>query len=282
MSDPQAIGDYKVARKLGVGLMGPVYLGTFQGAYWALRVINDNMVRHTNTVGKLVGDVMHDSLVRYKEMGADSTVGGFLSTDYVDAKQIGRDALAGLSSSQRLEFVCNLLEGVNFLHGRGAVHGCIKRSNVLLRGKDKNIQGLLIDAGLVYVPSQGNDFKLLRRAYPTMAPELIRAYIGGDRKAIDAALTAPIDVYGAGMLVAEVFSGRVFFDDARSIDELLKLKTSTRIEMSGVNSPHPHLDLASLNRAVAAATASDPGSRPTIRDFIDQVKACALEKEEAA
>ena len=270
-SAPNTIGSYKVARELAVGLLGPVYLGTYENAYWALRVIDESMVRQGKTIGALIGDVVHDSLVRYKELGADNSVGGFLSTDYVEAKPIGRDGLAGLPSKDRISFVQQLLDGIGYLHKRGLVHGNIKRTNVLLRKRGENRNGLLIDAGLIYVPNPNNASKLLHRAYPTMAPELIQAYAGGDRKAIDEALTPAADVYAAGMLVAEVFSGRQFFTDARSIDDLLRMKRDTTITMTGCNDPHRHIDLSLLDHAIQAAIADSPANRPTIAGFIESL-----------
>lgn len=274
MADPQAIGDYKVVRKLGIGLMGPVYLGTHQNAYWALRVINEEVVRTTPTVGKLIGEVMHKNLVRYKQLGADTTVGGFLSTDYIEARPITRDGLAGMNAFQRLEFICGILEGLAFLHGKGSVHGCLKASNVLLRRRGKDADGLIIDAGLVYVPSAARAIDLLHNGYAAMAPELIEAYAANDRKIVDKALTTAADVYAAGLLVVEVLSGRRAFTDARSVPDLLERKRKIKVTVTGVNDPHAHIDLNGLNRVVAAAIDPAPSSRPLIKDFLTALRAC--------
>ncbi len=62
------LGTYKIVRQLGSGLMGPVYLATSQNAYWAVRHIDETLIRTTGAMSKLVGDVLHPSLVRYKEV----------------------------------------------------------------------------------------------------------------------------------------------------------------------------------------------------------------------
>ena len=273
MSDPKTVGGYKILRPLGSGLMGTVYLATQQNQYWALRVVDEGRMRATGTVAKLVGDVLHPALVRYKEIGADPQVGGFITTDYVEARPVSRDGLAGLRASSRLGFITGLLEGLKVLHARGAIHGAIKTSNVLLRRRQQQIDGLFIDAGFVYTTGPNRSGELLRSAFPYMAPELVQAYAGGDRNAIERTLSVGCDIYSAGLLVAEVLSGRTLFADAREPTELVVRKRSTSVEVTGVNDPYVHLDLVALNQALRSATASDPAQRPaSISAFIDALQ----------
>ncbi len=274
------VGSYKIVRELGVGLMGTVYHATHEGQYWALRVIDDSIVRLTSTTNKLVGDERHPALVRYKEAGADPSVGAYLSTDYMDAHPVSRDRLAGLSSSARVQFLSGLLEGVDWLHKNKLVHGCIKTSNVLMSTRGKKVDGMFIDAGLVYVPNSMNRHRLLRTAYPSMAPELLEAYASGERKTIDAALTSAVDVYAAGLLVAEAFSGRRLFADARSEQELLERKRSMKVEVIGINNPRRHLDLKRLNSVIHSATEPDPNKRlADVSALIEALNACILADE---
>jgi serine/threonine-protein kinase len=273
MTQPSTIGSYKVVRQLGSGLMGPVYLAANGNQYWALRTLDERLMRTTAAVSKLVGEVAHPSLVRYREIGADPQAGGFLSTDYVEAHPIARDLLADLRARERLDCVLNLLSALQTLHQRGGAHGNVKPSNVLLRRRGRQLDALLIDAGFAYVSGAHNLARLLRGAYPWMAPELIEAYQVGERGGIDKAITVAADVYAAGILVAEVFSGRQAFADARDVADLLNRKRRSKLAIAGVNLHHEHLDLGTLGDAVAAATNPDPGSRPaTIPAFIDALK----------
>jgi len=274
VTQPTTVGSYKVVRTLGAGLMGPVYLGTHQNQYWVLRILSDNAIRSTTNVNKLVGDVLHPCVVRYREVGVDPQVGGFVSTDYIEARPIHRDALAGQRSHGRLQFLLRLAEGLKTMHGRGIMHGCIKRSNVLLRKDDDRIEGLCLDAGFTYVPSPQLLPRLLAGAFPTMAPELIEAYQSGDRNAIERTLTPQVDIYAFGILVAEVLSGRPAYATCRDLADLLAVKRSTRLHATGINDPHGHLDLAALDAAIGTATATDPGQRPaSIQVLIDQLSA---------
>jgi len=277
------LGTYKIVRQLGSGLMGPVYLATSQNAYWAVRHIDETLIRTTGAMSKLVGDVLHPSLVRYKEVGADPQAGGFVSTDFIDARPISRDGLAGLRAAARLSFVVNLLEGLSVLHKRGSVHGAVKPSNVLLRRKGAQADGIFIDAGFMYVAAPANQARLLRGTYPFLAPELIEAYLTGDRASIEKVLTVKADVYSAGLLVAEILSGRQMFADPRSPQDLLQRIRSGTVEVSGVNDPLPHLDLARLNQAIKSAVNIDPGARTaTIRQLIDELTQCLPKPEPAA
>jgi len=282
MSDPKTVGSYKIVRLLGSGLMGAVYLATNQNQYWALRIIDEKRLRTSSGVAKLVGDVLHPSLVRYKEIGADPAVGGFITTDYIEARPVTRDGLAGLRASARLGFITGLLEGLKALHGRGALHGAIKPSNVLLRRRKDQVDGLFIDAGFIYATGSERDGDLLRAAYPYMAPELVEAYAKGDRNVIEKSISVASDVYAAGLMVAEVLSGRMLFADARDAGELVARKRATTVEVTGVNDPLVHLDLVALNLILRAATAADPAQRPaSVGALIDGLRTC-LPKAAAA
>ena len=141
------------------------------------------------------------------------------------------------------------------------------------RRRGRQLDALLIDAGFAYVSGAHNLARLLRGAYPWMAPELIEAYQAGERGGIDKAITVAADVYAAGILVAEVFSGRQAFADARDVADLLNRKRRSTLAIAGANPHHEHLDLGTLGDAVTAATNPDPGSRPaTIPAFIDALK----------
>ncbi|MCS6969665.1 MAG: protein kinase [Planctomycetota bacterium] len=277
-----SIGSYKVVRQLGNGLMGPVLLATHNNAYWAVRVIDEAIVRSTASLSRLVGDVLHPALVRYKEVGADPASGGFVSTDFIDAKPIARDALSGLRAAAKLELLLQTLEGLAVLHQRGAVHGCLKPSNVLLRRKGSEVQAIIIDAGFAYVPSAINAERLLRYAYPWMAPELVDAYQSGQRGAVDKALTPSVDIYAAGLLVAHVLSGRLLHTQVRSLDELRQRVRSGSLRLTGINDPHQHLDLRQLDAAIRQAADPDPAQRPSsLRAFIEALRG-ALPKPAAA
>lgn len=280
MEMPQTLGPYKVVKKLGSGLMGDVYLGVKDNAYWALRLTGESTVRVTASVGKLVGDPIHDSVVRYKEIGTDQRLGSFISTDYVDARYVTRDGLAGMRSKGRLEFVISLLDGLAALHKVGARHGCIKPSNVLLRRSRGagEAYGLFIDAGFMYIPSEKALPRFLDSTFPYFAPELIRSYLEGDRKKIEEAITVPADIYGAGLLVAEVLSGRRQFAGSRSVEDLLHRKMTGTIEMTGMNDPYEHLRLTTLNAVIRRATAAKPSERyDSMASLREALRECLLE-----
>lgn len=276
MDMPERIGSYKVVRKLGSGLMGDVYMGVQENSYWALRVMSDANVRSTSSVAKLVGDPIHDAVVRYKEVGTDSTVGAFISTDFVEAKPLSRDGLAGMRSKERMQFIIHLLGGLEELHKRGAIHGSIKPSNVLLRRPKSSQQahGLFIDSGFMYAPQEQHLHKFISSVFPYLAPEVIEAYASGDRSRIEEALTPKADIYSVGLLVAETLSGRRLFFGSRSIEELLHRKRNSTVEITGLNDPLEHLRMQAANSAVRKVTHHDPHQRPA---SIVELRATLLE-----
>ena len=277
----QKIGDFQVVREIATGLMGKIFHVSADNAYWALRLLDDRVVRQTATVNRLVGDERHTALVRYKETGADPAQGTFLVTDYIEARSISRDAIAGLPSRLRVDALVQLFDGIKWLHENDLVHGCIKPSNVMFSmRKDKIELAMFTDAGLVYVPSAANEDRLLRRAYPYCSPELVEAYSSGDRATIDGSLTKSSDIYGLGMMIAESFSGRRLFADCRSIDELLGEKQSTAIRMVCLNQPRKHIDLRKLSQLVEACTAPSMADRPkSVAEVLEQLQGAVVQEK---
>lgn len=266
---PTTVGPYRIARTLGEGLMGPVYLGTHQNQYWAVRLIDSSLLQTSTSVNRLVGDVLHEALVRYREIGADPALGAYVVTDYVESRHLTRDALQGMRSPARVKFLRPILEGLAVLHKRGATHGALKPNNVLLRGRAGQYQALVIDAGFIYVVNEQTLPRLLRFAFPTMAPELVEAYLTRQRSAVDRALTSKADIYAAGQLIAETLSGLRAFTDLRSGDDLLAAKRGRQLGVTGVNDPLALVDMAALDKAVKSATEPDPAKRlASIADLI--------------
>lgn len=262
MSTPTAIGPYQVIRQIGDTMTGPVYMARHEDEHWAVKLITDSHGRLTDTAYKLVGDVLHDRLVRYKAVDTAESGSLYLVTDYVQGQPLQRRGIRHLAMADRLGLLCDLLGALAFLHDKQMVHGGLHASAVVLHKIGSQLHGLLIDAGVQPVVTERNRPLLLRQAYPAMAPELITAYERGDHVELDEALAPAIDVYAAGLLVAEVLGGRPLFADARSAHELIEQKRHTAVRLAGTSDPHRTIDVAAVDAVVRDACDPDPARRP--------------------
>ncbi|CAM8975142.1 hypothetical protein QQ045_030808 [Rhodiola kirilowii] len=204
-----ATNNFDVSHRLGRGGFGIVYKGTLrnglqvavkalsvesrQGVHEFMTEINTiSNVRHPNLV-ELVGYCIHDS-------------NRILVYEYVENNSLDRALLGSKSTNIKLDWekrsaIClGTAQGLAFLHEElvpHIVHRDIKASNILL---DKDFNPKIGDFGLAKLFPDDITHISTRIAGTTgyLAPEYA---LGGQ-------LTLKADVYGFGVLVLEIVSGR--------------------------------------------------------------------------
>jgi serine/threonine protein kinase len=100
--------------------------------------------------------------------------------------------------------VLRLARALEYVHSEGILHGDIKPANVLLTLHNGP---QLLDFGMSRAPSStwGKDIKFCGGTLPYMAPEQLEAFLAPD---LWKDVGAGADLYGLGLLLAEVLTGR--------------------------------------------------------------------------
>jgi len=136
------LGDYRIERLLGRGAMGEVYLALHTGLrkHYALKTLPKSLSRSSNfqmrfkDEARTLAQLEHAHVVPVHNYGEAEGV-SFLVMGYVEGGSL-EDYLnvqgGKLPTSEVATILRQVLEGLNYAHGRGVIHRDLKPGNILL------------------------------------------------------------------------------------------------------------------------------------------------------
>jgi tetratricopeptide (TPR) repeat protein len=210
-STPARIGPYDVARELGHGGMGTVYLAV-RGADGfrqtvALKLVrrgmdSDFILERFRGERQILAGLDHAGIARLLDGGSTADGLPYFVMEYIPGRHLLDDAQArSLSVRDRLLLFLQVSDAVAYAHRHLVVHRDIKPSNILVtpEGAPK-----LLDFGLARLlrpdlEVEGRTETALRLLTPEYAsPEQVR----GER------VTTATDIYSLGVVLFELLTGR--------------------------------------------------------------------------
>ncbi len=223
---PQPIPGYQLVREIGRGRMGVVYLALARDGQTPVAVKTiipalagtRSQVRRFLREANILRTLDHPRIVPFRALGeADGQF--YFVMDYVPGTDAGQilKAEGPLAIPRAVGLVCQLLEALEFAHGRGFVHRDIKPSNMLVTLRAGREVVLLADFGLARF-HQRSALRGVTRVgdvggtTPFMAPEQVSNF----RQAKPAA-----DQYAAGATLYKLLTGRYVFDLPPDFDRQL-------------------------------------------------------------
>ena len=225
------LGPYRVGPLVGRGGMGDVYRarrddGLFERAV-ALKVVRDGadsaaVMARFAAERRILGTLEHPGIARLIAAGVEATgpASGrpWLALELVDGVPI-TEAAGALPVEGRVTLVAEVARALGHAHRRLVVHRDLKPSNVLVTAADGGRGVKLLDFGIAKILDADAEADLtalhartpMTRAYA--APEQVRGE----------PVTTATDVYGLGLLLFEVLTGRKPFsaDSARRLERYI-------------------------------------------------------------
>ncbi len=218
---------YKIERMLGRGGMGAVYLAEHTELHKqvALKVLHRYMSTNEEVVARFereavaAGRLAHPSIVAATDFGRLEDGSFYLALEYVDGVSLA-DQLKDtgpFEERRAVSIAYQICDALCTAHAAGIVHRDLKPDNVLLVNvEDGNELVKVVDFGIAKVSLEEDEQEGLTRAGLVFGtPEYM-----SPEQAMGHTVDARSDLYGIGMLLYEMLSGRSPFR-AQEVTEML-------------------------------------------------------------
>jgi serine/threonine protein kinase len=216
------IEEYKVEALLGAGGMARVYRGmdTRLKRYVAIKVIDfshqhdPSYVTRFEREAQMIAQLSHPNVVPLYRYGE---IDGFLYMvmQYIDGSDL-YSVLSGYKIDEEfmepedvLHIISDMCQALDYVHAKGVIHRDIKPSNILL---DKEGRAYLSDFGLALSTDVGTLGEIFG------SPQ----YISPEQAVSSAKAEARSDLYSLGVILYEIFTGRLPFEDKDPIEQAMK------------------------------------------------------------
>ncbi len=265
-----ALGDYTLLKKFAEGGMGEIYLGarlepTGFAPPVVLKVLRDELSDDSTFVDMIVDEaniamrLKHRNVVSVLDFGAESNT-YYMAMEYVHGVSLDRLLEAHEERKVKLDLpvafyiAMELCSALSYAHSRrdaagnpiGLVHRDVTPANILLSSQG---DVKLTDFGLARASGRNTETMpgVLKGRFGYMAPELLR-YEAIDSRA---------DVFSAGVVTYEMFSGKHPADGFSMVDALSVFQEKKWPPSSSHN---PHVPEA-LDAILGYALDAQPGTR---------------------
>ena len=209
-------GRYRILERIGQGGMGKVYKVSHAqlGKTFALKIISEQMAETDEArqlffrEARLASSLSHPNITSVVDFGEDDELGMFMVMELVEGEPLAKilHREGRLSVRVACDVVLQVADALHYIHGKNIVHCDIKTENILVSEragtKRRQIQVKLLDFGLARSTSASRTTSSLSGTPHYVAPERIR----GEPP------TPASDIYGLGILLYEVLTGKVPWD----------------------------------------------------------------------
>ncbi len=281
----ERIGAWRVARLLGVGGMGQVWLvarddGRHAG-HAALKMLRFSVLNRAAQLrvareGELLARLQHAHIARLLDVGETSDRQPYLVLEYIEGERIDDwcdRARAGIE--QRLRLFLQVCEAIAYAHGNLIVHRDLKPSNVLVE-QDGSVK--VLDFGMAKLLESdalsGEQTELTRAAGAAFTPEYAAPEQFEGRP-----VTLATDVYSLGAMLYVLLTGRrPHGDDSATPGQIARAMAEGEVRRLSSRISEATGDTARI--AVARAT-TPVQLRRTLRGDLDIILARALKRDPA-
>ncbi len=212
------LDEYRLEALLGQGGMARVYRGldVRLNRWVAVKVIDkpfradQDYTRRFEQEAQAMSQLEHPHIVRLYRYGeADGLL--YMVLQYIEG--LGLDQLlasyrqAGefIEPAEASRIIREMGSALDYAHGKGVVHRDVKPSNIILNQQG---QAILVDFGLALLTDRGSRGEVFGTPY-YMAPEQVRS---------SSHAVPQSDLYALGVILYEMFTGRVPFEAEEPLD----------------------------------------------------------------
>jgi len=255
------VGRYRIARLLGVGGMGQVYLGIQPaiGSRVAIKILSNECTRNAELLDRFFAEaravnlIRHESIVSVIDMAQLPDGRPYIIMEFVEGQTLGEIVRTGMAPiGGVVQVATEMLSALGAAHALGIVHRDLKPDNVLVTAEG---HAKVLDFGIAKLaPGLSNHLSPRTRtgallgtpAY--MAPEQISGAENVDPRT---------DLYAAGVVLFEAVTGRTPFQGETLYD---LMRAHLELAPPSPRALRPELPLA-LEHVILTALEKDPARR---------------------
>jgi serine/threonine protein kinase len=222
----RSIGNYKLLRTIGEGANGMVFLceNVDTQEKCAMKILRVNVSKNDKekktamksfiNESNAISQLNHPNIIDFKEFGYSGQ--GIARRPYIVMEYVDGESLASyidnpgrLSIKDKICIIRQIADALDAVHLNNIFHRDIKPENILV---DKSLNIKITDFGVCHLPSTDDEMEADIYGTPQyIAPEYLKKGKADHR----------CDIYSLGVVAYELFVGKMPFDGASGIKELL-------------------------------------------------------------
>ncbi len=219
------LGSYEVLEAIGEGGMARIYRGFHAelNRYAAIKVVNwglqedPEFTERFRREAQAIATLRHSNIVQIFDFGKHES-GYFMVMEFIDGSDLAVQIQESKANKELVPkdkiiiIIKDVAAALDYAHNHDVIHRDVKPSNVMI---NREGQSILTDFGLVMLPAQASQ-ATLGNTFGTphyVAPE----------QAISSAAAVPAsDIYSLGIILYELTTGELPFDDESPLSVALK------------------------------------------------------------
>ncbi|MFN8457334.1 MAG: protein kinase [Anaerolineae bacterium] len=254
------LGSHEIIAAIGQGGMARIYKGFHAELhrYTAIKVVHwglqedPEFTERFRREAQAIAILRHPNIVQIFDFGQHSS-GYYMVMEFIEGSDLAvilrqhRERKELFPRDKTIRVIRDVAAALDYAHSRGVIHRDVKPSNIMITPEG---QPILTDFGLVMLPTHKSQ-ATIGNTFGT--PH----YVAPEQAISSAAAVSASDIYSLGVILYEIATGQLPFDDESPLSVALKHISDTPPPPTSIN---PNLPL-DVSEVIMRALAKDPTDR---------------------